>query len=261
MTKRTQLKGHINTLNEIGNIMTAIKNLSLIEINKLTKFLITQERVIETNKEVGKDFLSFHPVLFERLQSSRPCIYVLIGSERGFCRNFNDNLVHCLEKISSNLSERGPKFIVVGRKLAMKMLNDERVIQIIDGPSTTEEIPENIANLIKALEQASLAIKIRPHPSYWTIIFNEINGVEIQTKIVRPFVEFTNETSQSFSLEPMLTLPPETFLFEFINHYLFSTLHYVFYKSFSAENYQRSQHLESALDRLQKKVFFSYTQP
>ena len=45
------------------------------------------------------------------------------------------------------------KIIVVGRKLAMKMAGDPRVVLSIDGPNSTEEISEVAENLLHALEQ------------------------------------------------------------------------------------------------------------
>lgn len=56
MTKRTKLKEHVHTLEEIGHIMTAMKNLSLIETGKITQCLSMQDNVIKTIREVSHDF-------------------------------------------------------------------------------------------------------------------------------------------------------------------------------------------------------------
>ncbi|HFL2207005.1 TPA: F0F1 ATP synthase subunit gamma, partial [Legionella pneumophila] len=62
MTKRTKLKEHVHTLEEIGHIMTAMKNLSFIELGKITQCLSMQDNVIKTIREVSHDFLSFYPM-------------------------------------------------------------------------------------------------------------------------------------------------------------------------------------------------------
>lgn len=56
MTKRSQLKYYLHSLMDIGNIMTAMKNLSLIEVNKITKFLINQGHVVKSLEQVGQTF-------------------------------------------------------------------------------------------------------------------------------------------------------------------------------------------------------------
>jgi F-type H+-transporting ATPase subunit gamma len=253
MTKKGQLKEHIHTLEEIGNIMTAMKNLSLIEINKVTKFISTQERVVNTIKEVGQDFLHFYPDFLSSVETSQSPIYILIGSERGFCGNLNDKITNAL---TNNLmqSNQEPELIVVGNKLAMKMSDDKRVIQTINGPNAVEEIPNIILNLINTLEDISSTMKLQP--GYWTILFCEEVRNTIQATILQPFVEFKNAFNQPLVIAPILNLSPETFLFEFINHYLFSLLYLIFYKSFMAENYQRLRHLDNALGRLENKIIY-----
>jgi F-type H+-transporting ATPase subunit gamma len=251
MAKRTQLKEHIYTLNEIGSIMTAMKNLSLIEINKVMKFISTQERVVDNIKDVGKDFLHFYPGLYSYIQVKEPSIYILMGSERGFCGGFNDNIIKALANLKLNQDDLEPRFIVVGRKLAMKMSDDKRIVKVIDGPNAAEEIPTIILNLINSIETIP-----SPRPNYWAIISCEESQNIIQAKIMQPFVEFKNEILQPMTILPLLNIDPEMFLFEFINHYLFSILYLIFYKSFISENYQRLHHLDNALERLENKVIY-----
>jgi len=46
MSKRRDLETQIHSLNEIREIMNAMKNLSLMEVHRLTRFLDTQARVV-----------------------------------------------------------------------------------------------------------------------------------------------------------------------------------------------------------------------
>ena len=72
MTKRIQLKEHINTLDEIGSIMKAMKNLSLIEINKLTHLISNQANIVAEVTKIGHDFLLFYPDFLSRFESKPP---------------------------------------------------------------------------------------------------------------------------------------------------------------------------------------------
>lgn len=242
MTKRAELKKHVHTLEEISNIMSAMKNLALIEINKISKYIPTQDRVMQTINEVGTDFLSSYPEYFTDIQLVEPSIYLLIGSERGLCGRFNENI---LQKIDAIKSET--KFIVIGQKLSAKMQGDVRVIQTIDGCSAAEEIPEVIAKLLEFLTQSNF------HPGRWAMIHNLENHSKTETLLLRPFAEFIQTAASINAFPVMLYQTKEEFLAGFIHQYLFFLFYYILYQSFMAENHQRLNHLETALNQLEKQ--------
>ena len=57
MSKRHEIKSRIATLDEIRNILNAMKNLALLEIRKLDIFLTTQQRVVSSIEAASQDFL------------------------------------------------------------------------------------------------------------------------------------------------------------------------------------------------------------
>lgn len=254
MSKRAQLKEHIHTLEEIGNIMTALKNLSLMEINKAGRFISAQERVNETIKAAGRDFLYHYPDFLTYMHMGKPSLYILIGSERGLCGEFNELVLDGLKAVEYTDTAVIPEFIVIGRKLAAKLADDKRVIQVIDGPDTTEEIPDIILNVINAIRAIQSESEFKP--GHWAILFCEENQNAITAKTLHPFVEFRNEQAPAFTIPPVLNVTAETFLSDFIAQYLFSALYLTFYASFTAENRLRSRHLENALERLDNKITY-----
>jgi len=60
-------------------------------------------------------------------------------------------------------------------------------------------------------------------------------------------------TRPAAGYSPLLNLAPEAFLAELLDHYLFAALHEMFYTSLTAENHQRMEHLQRALDRLREE--------
>ncbi|CEG57752.1 F0F1 ATP synthase subunit gamma [Legionella fallonii] len=251
MTKRAQLKDNLHTLEDIGNIMTAMKNLCSIEISKMTKFLSMQDRVMESILEVKNDFFSAYPVMSIPNQEVKPLIYILIGSERGFCGGFNNNILSELERIK----EQNPNavLIIVGRKLALKLNDDSRVVHVLEGPNVLEEIPSVILKVLKALEEVAIQRHLELRSGQWNIIFNEEQQDRIYVTTLQPFKEFFISSVPDFSVPPVLNLSRDLFLAEFIDNYLFAMFHSVFYKSFFVENHQRFFHLNHALDRLDRK--------
>lgn len=253
MTKRTKLKEHVHTLEEIGHIMTAMKNLSFIELGKITQCLSMQDNVIKTIREVSHDFLSFYPMPPMNQQENPPLVSILIGSERGFCGSFNDNVLHQLDAHNEQHSEWEPALVLVGHKLALKMANDSRVMATIDGPNAIEEIPAVISNVLHTLERALLQRNKTWHSWQWTVLFNEEEHNQIQVKTWQPFKELDISPAPYFSVPPVLNGSKDQFFADLVEHYLLARCYAIFYQSFFAENHQRLFHLNQALDRLENK--------
>lgn len=252
MSKLAHLKEHLHALEDINNIMRAMNNHALLQINKMSKYISTHEKSIKTIRDAGNDFFSYYSSYLGVPEKALTIICILIGSERGFCGNFNDSIVQVLNDFEKNQPNVILKLIIVGHKLAMRMSGDNRVIREINGYETAEEIPDVIFNLIHTLEDVSLKMKIKPDPILWRFIYNENDNSKIQTNILQPFVEFPKTDNSKYSFPPVLNLTTEKFLLDFIENYLLSILYFIFYLSFIAENYQRLHHLDNALDRLEQ---------
>ena len=59
MSKRADLKARIHTLGEIKSILSAMKNLSIIEMNKVSRYLGAQNELALTIEEALGDFERF----------------------------------------------------------------------------------------------------------------------------------------------------------------------------------------------------------
>ena len=53
MTRRREIQLHLKSLKDINGIMGSMKNLSLVEIRKLERFLSAQKRVVESTKSMA----------------------------------------------------------------------------------------------------------------------------------------------------------------------------------------------------------------
>lgn len=244
MTKRSQLKHYIHSLTEIGDIMTAMKNLSFIEVNKLTKFLTNQEHVVKTLEDVGTDFFNSYPLL-PSFPIESPPVYILIGSERGFCGTFNKNIINQWQ----NEIKTDARIVVIGRRLILKLADAFQVTKEMEGPSVAEEIPTVISSLSSFLEENSIS----PSFGNFHIIYNKMIDNHIITKSFSPFTTVREQKGKSSTFAPLLNLSPEEFLSQFLENYLFAVLYDIFYQSLIAENYQRLSHLNGAISKLEKK--------
>lgn len=253
MTKRSAIKNHIASLGEIGDIINAMKNLSLMEISKATKFLDTQKKAVDTIRNAAIDFFAFHPQLATPLFMAPPLVYILIGSERGFCGNFNEKIIKQWKNTVKEQKIAAPKILLVGNKLAAKIPTTTPNIENIGGPNAVEEIQAVILTLIKKLEDITRKSETPINPANWVIISNEETRTGIQSKVVQPFVTLRQDKAPPFTVPPLLYMNPYQFLTELMENYLSAVLSQLFYESFIIEHQERLKHMESASDWIKKK--------
>ena len=247
MSKRRDLENQLRSLGEIKEIMNAMKNLSLMEVHRLNRFLDTQRRVVASIEAAAADFLLFHP---ERLSGEGEFrnVYLLIGSERGFCGDFNESLLEALDNHIG--SARGVTVVVVGSKLVDQLTDDTRVAASLDGTSVVEEVDAVLVKLMEALAGLR-APGAAGAPLLLTVFHHDAVEERVRISTLRPFQKPATG-SVRFVHAPMLYLDPHAFWTGLVEQYLFAALHELLYSSLMAENQRRMQHMDSAVRRLER---------
>ena len=243
MSKLSDLQLRMRSLRDIEAIMTAMKNLALVEITKISRCYATQQELLRMVKCALADFQRFYGTTANIEAAAQESLYVLIGSERGFCGAFNEAIRNKLSGEASTTSSF--KLIVVGRKLALKFAEDKRVIAILDGPSAAEEIPALISLLARQLSQFS--------GSKCKIVYNSYSTTGISVEMASLFEFSGEETAPPFQFAPLLNLPASDIRPQLFEQYLFALFYGIFYLSFTAENHERLQHMDGALSKLQEE--------
>ncbi|SET37309.1 F-type H+-transporting ATPase subunit gamma [Nitrosomonas marina] len=248
MSKRHDIKTHIATLGEIKGILSAMKNMALLEIRKLDVFLSTQQRVITSIESLSHDFLGFYGHL-QTIPDDFQHLWIVIGSERGFCGDFNKMLGEFVRTHDS--LDGNSLFVVVGNQLLTKFTDDKRVVASISGHSVSEEIQVTLLHLAEILNQLQQQFKLEKigrisavyHDNYEkTVRFRQLLPLE------------TPQKAPDFAYPPQLHLKPSQFLAQLTDQYLYAALHQIFYSSLMVENHMRLEHMENAIHRLEKNV-------
>ena len=76
-----------------------MKNMALIETRKFIRFMAHQQRLVDSLGAATADFLHFFPTdgpTHDPDRSGPGHILILIGSERGFCGDFNETIAAAL---------------------------------------------------------------------------------------------------------------------------------------------------------------------
>ena len=239
MSGHAELAQRFARLKEIRGIMTAMKSLSLVETRKLARFIGQQRAMLANIEAAAADFLNFFPVATE--PEKEPTILLLIGSERGFCGNFNERVVAILDALPGD--QPVPALLVVGSRLAAKLEAHPGVIARIDGANTTEDVPKVLNRIIDAMHTASTS------SSKGMALFGLAHEAEGEP-VLKRLLPFDPPPAQPRGHPPRLQIAPPEFFAELLDQYLLAALYGQLYKSLAAESSQRLAHMEQALDRL-----------
>lgn len=249
MSHRAALEQRLERLSEISDIMTAMKTMALIETRKFAKFMAHQQQLLDSIERAAADFLHHFPSFRGGPHTQQPDlsrVLIVIGSERGFCGDFNETLVSALPQPFG----RETRLILIGRRLAGKLENLPAVADSLGGPTVAEEVPVVLDQLITELDRLSRAgtpltrLTVLAHDSHGAILLQEL----------LPLKPVDNPETFTDGFAPLLHLDPADFFRQLNEHYLAAKLPALFYGSLMAENRRRLEHMETALNRMKTRI-------
>ncbi|MBV1930725.1 MAG: F0F1 ATP synthase subunit gamma [Porticoccaceae bacterium] len=247
MSRRRELEQHRRRLDETREIMNSMKALAFMETHKLEGFLDAQRAVVAHIQTVAEDFFSFYPDALPRAIEPTQ-VYLLLGSERGFCGDFNQALLKTLSAQANNTASNPARIIAVGGKLSALLENSPETT-LLEGASVLEDVENILVQIIDTLSQ----LQTQNGDISLTIIHHDpAEDTVLSAQVMPPFASL-HGTAPQFSHPPQLNLKAETFCIELIDRYLFSTLFEILYLSLIAENQRRVSHLEHAVQQLDDK--------
>jgi F-type H+-transporting ATPase subunit gamma len=249
MTRRHEIEQQLHSMQDIREIMNSMKNLSLMETRKLSRFLSSQQRVVNSIEQAATDFLTAYPLL-QSPPSTANEVYILIGSEQGFCGDFNQALIEAFDALVPDKSTNNVSLVAVGMKLYNTLQDHRYLAKALNGPTVGQEVDTVLTELIDAVT----GLHSISGPLSITALHHEHENEHIQiTSVLPPFQNLQNQHKKN-TYPPRLQLNPEHFYKTLVDHYLFAALYEMFYTSLMAEHYRRVQHLEGAIDRLEQRA-------
>ncbi|HJV26199.1 MAG TPA: FoF1 ATP synthase subunit gamma [Aromatoleum sp.] len=248
MSRRRELSRRLGALAEISGIMSAMRGLALMETHVLQEFLPTQRRMVSRIEAAAADFLAWHP---ELLSAAKPNseICILVGSEQGFCGDFNEALLryreaHCRDKVVPG------HFLTLGHRLASRLDGDTSLALLqLPGASVADEVPTVLLRLTRELnrllatgEMAGCGLSVLYHC--------DATG-DIRLRHLLPLRDLPAPVARPYP--PEINLPAEDLLTALTGHYLYAALNEVLYSSLMAESRQRHAHMDRALKKLDEE--------
>lgn len=246
MAGRRELERQLHVLGDIGAILGVMKNLALMEAGKLSRILGAQREMVASLESAAADFLTWFPQP-EADADKVLAVLLLVGSQRGFCGDFNDLLLASL-----SLAEEGrpnPLRIAIGAKLSGRLRTDFN----LDGPYAVEEIGQVIHELMKTLD--SLLVKADGgQPLQLAALFHDPDSGGVAVRPLAPFALQTERTDSSPAFPPQLNISPPTFFAQLAEQHLLAAITEMFHCSLMAESRFRLNHIEGASNRMEKRA-------
>jgi F-type H+-transporting ATPase subunit gamma len=245
VTRPRQIRQRIAALDEIGEILGAMKNLALMELQKLHRLIDTQRQAVQTIEAAAAD-LSVSHLHEPRSQESYWDVDLIVGTERGFCGDLNETLIAAAEE-SADKAER---MLVVGSRLADRFTDQGVDATFVAGASVAEEIERVLARVVDALD-ALQRESADGRPLRLTACYHDDEAGAIRRRRLTPVPDLP-APSPKFPYPPVLNLPPMDVFSKVLDQYLYAMLHEVLYGSLRAENQRRLVHMENALHHIEE---------
>jgi len=240
VTRRHQLADRLAGLREVRAILSAMKNIALMELRALAGLLEHQRRAMATIERAAADFLCFHAPPGEAAPAATVCI--VIGSERGFCGEFNE----ALEAEARAVRARGERLVAVGARLADR-LEEADGGGLLAGANVAEELSAVLQRVAAELERVQRAAP--PGPLRVKAVYQNPDGSGPLTRTIAP-LPLPERPPRPRAYAPRLTLAPPEFFAGLLEQALLMSLQEAFSVSLIAENRRRLEQMEGALRRL-----------
>lgn len=240
MSRRHILRRRMKTLGEIASILESMRTLAVIESHRLTRSVECQRHLEAALRSTAEELLGHYPALLPVEPAASA--WLVVGSERGFCGDFNSRLRAILEQ---RRSPGGP-VIVVGSRIGAEFPVDVPLYRQLPGPLTADETAERLPALIDTVNQL-----IESHGPLRITALHHADDAEtvMETRIVPPFGRPFAKSERPYP--PLLYQTPDDVFRHLVEHYLFAVLHWLFDRSLLSEHQYRIRHLDGATRRIE----------
>lgn len=231
----------MKTLGEIAGILESMRTLAVIESRRLTRSVECQRHLEAALRSSAEELLGHYPALLPVQPAATA--WLVVGSERGFCGDFNTRLRAILEQRRSP----GEPVIVVGSRIGAEFAAlDVAVHRQLPGPLTADETAERLPALIDAINQL---IESRGPLRITALHHADDAETVLETRIVPPFGKPSARSKRPYP--PLLYQAPDDVFRHLVEHYLFAVLHWLLDRSLLSEHQYRIRHLDGATRRIE----------
>ena len=232
MSQRAENNFRLELYGELNDIVSAMKNLAQVELHRVAKAESLQQAAFSTTLQAMAALASGYPDIFE--PTSGRNLLILLGSERGFCGGFNEQVARHFAAAEVDAD----RVLVVGSRLAVK-LDDSVPVQLFTAPSTVDEVLPCVQQILDLMARQTLPARVN-------LLVHGRAGIEQVALLPRPALP-QNPSPRI----PVLTLPSAVLREELQWQCLYQGLMLYLLGSLKTENRMRLQQMEGAREHLE----------
>ena len=233
----------IAALGAIEEIVAAMRSLAFVELRRLAEIIGHERETLAARERAIVELLAHHPQPLPVAPDGDGEVVLAIGSERGFCGDFNAQVVAALKR----LPDHGRR-LAVGVRLASAVADEGIVAETVAGATVSDEVPRVLQAIARALGGDGTA---RAAISGLVILHHDSDG-ELGCVRLLPSPAPPRQPEPRSRLR--LTLPPQALFLELMDQYLLGRLNAALLASLHAENRRRLEHTGAAIDRLDREL-------
>lgn len=234
MSQRREVETRLALYDELSGILGAMRSFALAELRKVGKRETAQQQVVAALTTVLADLSGYLPA--DRHADTSPGdIWLLLGSVRGFCGSFNEEI---LQFWRQQVPASSP-LIVVGERL-QTLLQEPAQAQRLPGAQASLDAPAVIDRILAA----TLSLRGKQDFGVMACIRDE-QGARSQRLWPLPQAVGKSSAYPPLTYQPLIEVGTGV-----AEHYLFHTLLALLLRSIYVENHMRLLQMETALRHL-----------
>ncbi|UCE31898.1 MAG: F0F1 ATP synthase subunit gamma [Burkholderiales bacterium] len=247
MTRRRELRDRIASLGEIDEILTAMKNLALVEVRRIEAFIRAQRAAVAVIEDAAADFRADRSRMLGTLPPTRD-VLCLVGSERGFCGDFNPRVLEAARRWQG-AHQPPAAVLVVGERL--HTIWDSGPAHAVPGAGVADEVPAVLQALVASLPTL-LAIGEDARATAGMVVIYQAEHAVVTRRLLPLPEPAAQPAKRPYPLT--LNLPPARFFAELTDQYLYAAMQHALYESLLEENRRRLNHMEHAVHKLREDL-------
>jgi F-type H+-transporting ATPase subunit gamma len=149
MSQRREVEARLALYDDLSGILAAMRSFAVAELHRVTKREAAQQQVVQS-LTLSLDDLAGSLLIQAEKQSENPRkdIWLVIGSVRGFCGSFNEDVIRLWRGESH---QTGP-VMLVGERLHGLVFDECVSVQKISGANGGLDAPVTIERILAAIE-------------------------------------------------------------------------------------------------------------
>lgn len=238
MSQRQDIEAKLALYDELNGILGAMRSFALAELKRIGKRETAQQQVMDTLALALRDLSAFLPAAaVSRLTAKTRLndIWVLLGSTRGFCGSFNEDVI----RVWREQARPGNPAILVGERLRSVLGGDPVCIAGAESGLDASAAIDRILDAVAGLRLDD--------PAEFGVIVCIRDDHAARCQRLWPLLSCIPESA---GYPPVTLVPPTEVAAGVAEHYLYHSLLALLLCSIRVENHMRLMQMENALRHL-----------